>query len=129
MKLPPEADGASAEKFQQLVRSERAVALLWEYRDLNFFLARITQVVLDQLAQRAPMSIRQFDAELMAAVLDPSERHAILHALRTHHLVFVQGDLIEISPKGREYLQWRGSLPPLARPEVLPAGGANATTP
>ncbi len=116
------ANGVSAqdERIQQLVRSERATAILWEYRFLNFYLARITQLVLGNLAERPPISVRQLDAELMAIVRDPVERKAILDALTTHHLVSTTGDLIEITPKGREYLQWRGPLPASNEPPALP---------
>lgn len=108
------------ERIQQLIRSERATAILWEYRFLNFYLARITQLVLGNLAERPPISVRQLDAELMAAARDPVERKAILDALTTHHLVTTAGDLIEITPKGREYLQWRGPLPAAKEPPALP---------
>lgn len=129
VKLPAELNGAPDEKVQHLIRSERATALLWEYRYLNYYLARTTQIVLDDLAHRAPVSLRQFDSELMVAIRDPMERQAILQALRTHHLVSVQGDLIEVTPKGREYLQWRGPLPPIPKAEPPAEARATALTP
>lgn len=95
-----------------LLQSERANALLWEYRYLNFFLARSTQLVLDWIATLSqPISVSLVDSHLQAFILDAQERFAILAALQNHHLVTITNNLVRITPKGREYLQWRGPLP------------------
>jgi hypothetical protein len=98
----------------QLIQSERANAALWEYRYLNFYLVRSTQAVLDWLAAspQAP-SVNLVDSYLQPFVVDANERKAILDALQKHHLITVSAGLIEVTPKGREYLQWRGPLPPI----------------
>ena len=31
-------------------------------------------------------------------------------ALASHHLVQIGDDLIEVTPKGREYIEWRGEI-------------------
>ena len=101
-----------AEQIGHLLQSERANAYLWEYRYLNLFLARSTQLVLDWLGTlRQPMSVSLIDSYLQTFVVDAHERAAILTALESHHLIFITpAKLIEISPKGREYLEWRGPL-------------------
>lgn len=110
VKLTPE----QAEKVVQLIRSERANAYLWEYRYLNFFLVRQTQMVLDWLATfDKPVSTRLIDSQLQTWIPDAKERQAILNALISHHLVNLDGELLEVTPKGKEYLEWRGPLPPL----------------
>ncbi len=54
-----------AQQVVQLVQSERANATLWEYRYLNFYLARSTQIVLDWLGTlQQPISIRLLDSYL-----------------------------------------------------------------
>ena len=59
------------------------------------------------------MSFREFDSQLMAFENSAVERRAIFVALQNHHLIDTTGDLIEITPKGRDYLEWRRPLPPL----------------
>lgn len=103
-----------AQRIEQLIRSERANAYLWEYRYLNYFLVRQTQGVLDWLATfDRPVSYRLIDSQLQTWIPDANERNAIFQALTNHHLIQVQGELMEVTPKGREYIEWRGPLPSL----------------
>jgi|LQYC01.1.fsa_nt_gi hypothetical protein len=103
------------ETISQLFNAERAKSALWEYRYLNYFLARHTQQFLDWLSNLPNSTTVPFaDAFWMPAVPDPNERKAVLNALLTHHLVQLNGELIEVTPKGKEYIQWRGPLPSLA---------------
>ena len=100
------------EQIRQLFNAERARAFLWEYRYLNYFLVRHTQQFLDWLiGLPSSTSVALADAYWMPSVPDPNERKAVLDALRMHHLIQLNGDLIEVTPKGREYVQWRGRLP------------------
>ncbi len=101
-----------AQQIGHLLQSERANAFLWEYRYLNLFLARSTQLVLDWLGTlQQPISVNLLDSHLQAYIVDAQERVAILRALQNHHLILIQNNLVQITPKGREYLQWRGPLP------------------
>jgi len=100
------------QQIGHLLQSERANAFLWEYRYLNLFLARSTQLVLDWLGTlQQPISVNLLDSHLQAYIVDAQERVAILTALQNHHLILIQNNLVQITPKGREYLQWRGPLP------------------
>ena len=102
------------ETISQLLGAERARAALWEYRYLNFFLARRTQEFLDWLANLPiPTTVMFADAFWMPSVPDANERKAVLNALMTHHLVQLKGELIEVTPKGKEYIKWRGPLLPV----------------
>ena len=106
-----------AQQVVQLIQSERANAALWEYRYLNYFLARSTQLVLDWLGTlQQPISVNLIDSYLQSFIVDAQERAAILTALQNHHLITIANNLVQITPKGREYMQWRGPLPaiPLA---------------
>lgn len=108
LSLTPEQVEAVAEAF----KAERARATLWEYRYLNFYLAPTTQRVLDWLASLSSRTtFGLFDSFWMPIIPDAQERRAIISALQAHHLIAIQGELIEVTPKGREYLQWRGPLP------------------
>lgn len=101
-----------AQQVVPLIQSERANAALWEYRYLNYFLARSTQLVLDWLGTlQQPISANLIDSHLQAFIIDAQERMAILTALQNHHLITMENNLVQITPKGREYLQWRGPLP------------------
>jgi hypothetical protein len=111
------------EPVLQLIGSERANAALWEYRYLNVYLARGTQAVLDWLGKTdGPISLRFIDSHLQTFIPDARERDAINAALQKHHLINVAGDFVKITPKGREYLEWRGPLPPVA-PIPNPSSG------
>jgi hypothetical protein len=112
--IPPQPAGraAPAEADQQ-ARSEREKAALWEYRYLNQFFVPNTQLVLEWLANRNPTTYGTYDAWMMPVIQNPAERAAIINALENHHLVNVyrdRGNLIEVTPKGREYIGWRGPL-------------------
>lgn len=107
--LPPD----QLQSLQHLIQSERTNAATWEYRFLNLFLVRGTQVVLDWLASlRDPIGLRLLDSQLQPWIHDARERTAILSALESHRLVEVVNELVSVTPKGREYIQWRGPLPP-----------------
>lgn len=99
-------------KVEEAFASERAKAALWEYRYLNYFLARSTQRVLDWLASLNKITtVSFFDSFWLPVISNAEERHAIIHALQAHCLIMLTGEVIEVTPKGREYLEWRGPLP------------------
>ena len=103
-----------AEELRQLFEAERSNAHVWEYRYLNYFLVFNTQRVLDwlsSLTQRTSMSF--FDTFWQPSIPSAQERQAIVSALQQHHLIELKGNLIGITPKAREYIQWRGPLPPV----------------
>jgi hypothetical protein len=100
-----------------LVKAERERAYLWEYRYLNLFLVRGTQIVLEWFAAReSPTAFQVYDGWWSSLVLDPNERFARVAILKSHYLLVEHNGLLSVSEKGREYLAWRGPLP------QLPAG-------
>jgi len=109
---------------EDLVRAERAAAALWEYRYLNYYLVQGPQRVLDWLAGLPnPASLRFYDSFWLPLIPSAIERQSIINALQQHNLVALHDDLIEVTPKGHEYLQWRGPLPPLV-PYPMPSSTA-----
>ena len=118
----PNLSPQQRQEIENLIKSERANAYQWEYRYLNHFLVRGTQVVLDWLASiPQPVSIHFASSFWLPAIPSTDERVAIVKALEAHQLIQVKGDGMEVTPKGREYLQWRGPLPPVIQ---TGAGGA-----
>jgi hypothetical protein len=112
--LPSDLDRKQIEEVRQLLDAERARAYLWEYRYLNYFLAFHTQQVLDwfaSLPNRTSMAL--FDSVWLPLIPSTDERRAIITALQAHYLILVQNELVEVTPKGREYIAWRGPLPQL----------------
>ncbi len=108
-------DPAEREQLQDLIRAERSNAYLWEYRYLHFFLVRHTQEVLDWLdSQTVPVSEALFDSMWMPRIGTAIERSAVLGVLEQHHLIQIENRLITVTPKGKEYREWRGPLLPLA---------------
>jgi hypothetical protein len=116
-------DPKEAEQVVGLLQSERANAALWEYRYLNYYLARSTQDVLDWLATYSPtVSLRLLDSHLQAWIPEANERSAIVQALQKHHLIALNGDVVTLTDKGREYRQWRGpQIPMLPALVALPS--------
>jgi len=111
--LPPQALKA----LEQILLAERARAYLWEYRYLNHFLALASQRVLDWLASLASSTtVTAYDAFWQPLIGSAEQRRTILSVLESHHLVVFRGELIEVTPKGREYIKWRGALPALPPP-------------
>ena len=115
--LPSSLDERELDEVKELLEAERARAYLWEYRYLNYFLAYHTQQVLDWFASlSSPTSLSLFDSAWLPLIPGADERRAIIDALQAHHLIQLRRDLVEVTPKGREYIGWRGPLPPLPQP-------------
>lgn len=114
--LPADLAPQQRTVIEQLIRSHIATAYVWEYRYLNYFLARGTQHVLDWLIG-LPQSTTyaHFESVWIPTIPSANERQAIINALQAHHLIQQENSgLIVVTPKGREYAEWRGKLPPLA---------------
>ncbi len=98
--------------IQELMQAQRAEAYLWEYRYLNYYLVYNTQRVLDWLSSlTVQTTVSFFDSFWMSVIPRANERNAIINALQMHHLIQINGALIEVTPKGKEYVQWRGASP------------------
>lgn len=109
--LPATLDEPQLKAIKELFDAERARAYLWEYRYLNLFLAPITQEVLEwlgSLSQR--VSIPMVDTLWSSRIPDVDQRRIILTVLESHHLMLRTGDLVELTPKGREYVEWRTKI-------------------
>ena len=100
------------------IQAQQITSRLWEYRYLNSYFVPNTQRVLDWLAipQNHP-SIELFHALWLPAIPMAAQRGAILSALEKHQLITGLETMIEITEKGREYLQWRGPLPDIPSPK------------
>lgn len=128
---PPLPDGLQISAQQraaivQVIQSQAAAARLWEYRYLNHFLALSTQYVLQWfvvIGRRTTAA--EYDALWSTPIPDVNQRRVILDVLMSHHLVQADGPSLFALDKGKEYVTWRGALPPPANP--LPAPPAAAT--
>lgn len=99
------------DNMKALYNAERARAYFWEYSYLNYYLVPRTQYTLDWLAScTTPVSVALYDTLTSPIVTEPKERKAILDALERHFLVSVENDLISVTPKGNEYIAWRGRV-------------------
>jgi hypothetical protein len=109
---PPSPGNASTD--QENFSAERVANIIWEYRYLNFFLVRRTQVILDWLLRctKSP-NVDLYHAMWISTIPEAHERRAVLEALERHSLIEYKEGLIVLTQKGREYHQWRGPLPPV----------------
>ena len=104
------------ELVNDFIQAQKLTSRIWEYRYLNFYFVRDTQLVLDWLVHNRP-SIEFFHTTWMVAIPRAVEREAILSALEKHQLITGLETMIEITEKGRDYLQWRGPLPYFPSPK------------
>lgn len=110
----PNLSPEQVETVQQLLKSERANAYLWEYRFLNYFLVYHTQMVLNWLCvAQGKVGFAFYDSYWLPLIPSPRERQAVISALQNHYLIVADDSGMEITPKGLEYVEWRGALPPL----------------
>lgn len=114
--LPADLTPQHRHTVEQLIRSHIATAYIWEYRYLNYYLVRGTQLVLDWLVGLPQATTYMlYDSVWLPIIPSANERQAIINALQTHHLIQQDSTgMIVVTPKGREYQEWRGPLPPLA---------------
>lgn len=114
--VPTNLTGEQRRAIVDILRSLTANAYLWEYRYLNYFLVRATQIVLDWfVGLDSSVTRARYDAVWLPIIVSPEQRRAILDALANHHLIQIDSvtDLVSVTPKGREYHEWRGPLPAL----------------
>lgn len=98
-------------KIKCALDSERINAALWEYRYLNYFLVYKTQLVLNWLgSQDQSIGYSAFDTYWLPLIPNAKERNTIVDVLQAHHLIDISDGLMQITPKGREYIAWRGEL-------------------
>lgn len=106
--VAPDGDSSTSDTLTAV----RSMALLWEFRYLNLFFARGTQLVLDWFAGLDPRAtVALFHAIWLPKIPNSEERNAILRALESNQLISIDKGLVTVTPKGRDYLEWRG--PPL----------------
>jgi hypothetical protein len=114
--LPNDLTPQQQREIEQIIRAHISTAFLWEYRYLNYFLVRRTQDVLDWFINLGQdTSYSYFDSAWIPFIPAANERQAIFNALESHHLIQYnqQTGMIQVTPKGREYQNWRGVLPAL----------------
>ncbi len=56
-------------------------------------------------------NMQLFCATWLPLIPSANELGAIINALQAHHLIQVNDGVIQVTPKGKEYQQWRGELP------------------
>jgi hypothetical protein len=113
--LPSGLTESQETAITQLVKSHIANSYLWEYRYLNYFLVRKTQLVLDWLTNfNQPVTANLYDSVWIPSIHNANERQIILDVLQAHHLIQIdQLGMIGLTAKGKEYIEWRGVLPEL----------------
>jgi len=112
--LPNDLTQQQKQSVEQLIRSHIATAYIWEYRYLNYFLVRVTQQVLDWLSGLPQATTyAHYDSVWLPIIPSANERQVVINALDAHHIIQTDATgMISVTPKGREYLEWRGILPP-----------------
>ncbi|MEM5382618.1 hypothetical protein VSR68_03305 [Paraburkholderia phymatum] len=95
------------EQLQQAFEGERAAARMWEYRYLNYYFAPTTQAVLNWFVHmdQAP-TFDAYTAFWMNRIPSAVEREAVLSALERHICIRINGEVLSVTEKGREYAIW-----------------------
>jgi hypothetical protein len=103
IQLTPEKEKALRDEL----KSVSELANLWEYRYLNFFLVPATKSVLYWLAgNENGITYSLYDAMWLPIITSKNERNTIINVLQTHNLISIEGSLIKITPKGKDYIAW-----------------------
>lgn len=109
--LPASLSDPELEQIQEVLNAERARAYVWEYRYLNLFLVPATVLVLEWFASlTVRITIGMYDAFWSTTVREAEQRTTILSVLESHRLVQRDGDIVAITEKGREYLEWKDRI-------------------
>ena len=119
---PPDLpEGHISLEQQELVRSfiqaQQATIRHWEYMYLKDYLVLDTHRVLAWLNPQNSTSIDVFNAYWWPVIPIAKSRENTILALQNHYLITVRDVMIEITDKGRDYLQWRGPLPYIPSPK------------
>lgn len=110
-KIPTTLENNELEQVKILISDERARARVWEYNYLNYFLVHNSQLVLNWFSScDTPVSEQLFHSFWAPAILDLPERKTIVSVLESHYLIIIESGLITISPKGAEYIVFRGDI-------------------
>jgi hypothetical protein len=111
--IPEGLDEGQKSEVESLLKRHIANTTLWEYRCLNFYFVRYTQLVLDWFISNQPTTVTDFDSVWMQIIPDLNERSAIIDCLKNHQLIQLDEltRVITVELKGKDYQQWRGPLP------------------
>ncbi|MBW7996246.1 MAG: hypothetical protein FVQ81_06700 [Candidatus Glassbacteria bacterium] len=113
---PPQADSGKMtlkpdeqERLVGVIEQLRTHAIYWEFRYLNLFLVHTTQLVLTWLVvYTEPVSMKQYHAGWGPTIQNLDERKAVLNALERSGLISIKGDMMEVTERGRQYINWPG---------------------
>ena len=101
---PPPEGGEEGESREDQWRRH---AEWWEFRLLQHRLVDATRYTLWWLHNNGGHTARSlYDSDLGIVGIDKSERDARLRALEEHHLIHVGEEMIDVTNKGRRYLNW-----------------------
>jgi hypothetical protein len=115
----PEDKTEDIAELRKSAKLERVYAYLWEYRYLNYFLLRHTQMVLDWfISNDADTSMSGYHEYWKKYIVSEKERNDVLSALTNHALLAQKEESVYPTLKGKEYHQWRGPMPPYIIPET-----------
>jgi len=113
----PEDTTEDIAEIKTLVKAERSSRYLWEYNYLNFFFQRHTQYVLDWFVERdCEIPLDEYHGYWKKFIKSERERKAVLDVLLAHFMLEIKENRINVTPKGREYHEWRGPMPPFIAP-------------
>ncbi len=103
------------DKIINIFKIEKTKTYLWEYNYLNLFLVSSTQKILDFIVGSNFNSINLSYIDTLITQIAPNfpieEKKVIVEVLKSHHLITVDNnEFVNATPKGKEYVQWRGPL-------------------
>lgn len=93
-----------------LIVQWRANAYLWEYLYLNYYLVHHTHLVLDWFyGLKEGVTFSLFDTVFKQSIQTPQERASVIKALEEHYLLERSNNILKITPKGKEYVEYMGN--------------------
>lgn len=98
-------------KIKNLFNAEIQKGIIWEFRFLNYFLVPNTKKVLNWLnTYKGGMSKSLYHSLWLTFIQSADQRTTILDVLESHQLIKFSAELIEVTQKGKDFLNWHGPI-------------------
>lgn len=106
-----DVENEAALQFRRHVEALQLESREWQFKCFNLAFFEVTQQLLDWLYLRGSCGVSAFDTHWSANGLPTSQiRQETLEVLGGHRLVSLANGVLEITGKGREYVEWRGAI-------------------
>lgn len=103
----PPQDNMDKSKLVEVGTQWKSLAYYWEYRYLGYYLVPHTKDVLKLLYDaNSEFLLNVLDVVMCKTIPEARERIAVVDALQQHYLIQIQDNMVSITEKGKEYIEF-----------------------